>query len=150
MNLYTIGFTKKSASQFFEILKSHGVDLLIDVRLNNKSQLAGFTKGDDLPYFLKEICGTAYIQELEYAPTKEILDSYKSKRIHWCDYEKEYSELIEKRDERSQICRKFVDTYAQYHNVALLCSESTPDKCHRRLAAEAICKANPDIQLEHL
>jgi uncharacterized protein (DUF488 family) len=150
MNLYTIGFTKKSASQFFEILKAYGIDLLIDVRLNNKSQLAGFTKGDDLPYFLNEICGTAYIQELEFAPTKEILDAYKDKKIQWSDYEMKYAELIMSRDDRNQFCQKFAETYMSYHNIVLLCSEPTPDKCHRRLAAEAICKVNQDIRLEHL
>jgi uncharacterized protein (DUF488 family) len=150
MKLYTIGFTKRTASQFFEILKAHSIDLLIDVRLSNKSQLAGFTKGVDLPYFLKEICGAAYSQELLFAPTKEILDAYKDKKIQWCDYEKKYLELIKKRDEREQICRKFAETYVKYHDIVLLCSEPAPDKCHRRLAAEAICKANINIQLEHL
>jgi uncharacterized protein (DUF488 family) len=150
MNLYTIGFTKKSAAQFFDILKVHGIDLLIDVRLNNKSQLAGFTKGDDLPYFLKEICGAVYIHELEYAPTKEILDAYKDKAIQWNDYEKQYLELIQSRDERSQFCHGFTETYMRYRNIALLCSEPTPERCHRRLAAETICRANPNIKLEHL
>jgi uncharacterized protein (DUF488 family) len=150
MKLYTIGFTKRTASQFFEILKAHSIDLLIDVRLNNKSQLAGFTKGDDLPYFLKEICGAEYLQESAFAPTKEIFDAYKNKKIQWCDYEKKYLELINNCDEREQICRKFAETHMQYHNIVLLCSEPAPDKCHRRLAAEAICKANINVQLEHL
>jgi uncharacterized protein (DUF488 family) len=150
MNLYTIGFTKKNASQFFGILKAHNIDLLIDVRLNNKSQLAGFTKSDDLSYFLNQICGTAYIQEPEFAPTKEILNAYRDNEIQWSEYEEQYAELIRNRDEQNRICQNFAEVYAQYHNIALLCSEPTPDRCHRRLAAEAICKANKDICLEHL
>ena len=150
MNLYTIGFTKKSARQFFEILKAHNIDLLLDVRLNNKSQLAGFTKGEDLSYFLSEICGASYIYGLDFAPTKEILDAYKDKIIQWSDYEKEYFEIIKNRDYCNQICCKFTETYAKYRNIVLLCSEPTPEKCHRRLAAEAIVKANPSIHVEHL
>jgi len=150
MNLYTIGFTKKSARQFFEIIKAHNIDLLLDVRLNNKSQLAGFTKGEDLSYFLSEICGTSYIYGLDFAPTENILEAYKKKIIPWEDYEKKYFELIQNRDSRSQICCKFVETYARYKNIVLLCSEPTPEKCHRRLAAEAIINANPDICLKHI
>jgi len=150
MNLYTIGFTKKSASQFFGILKAHEIDLLLDVRLNNKSQLAGFTKGDDLSYFLSEICGATYESGLDFAPTKEILDAYNDKIIQWSGYEMKYLELIKSRDERSGICGKFTEKYARYKRIVLLCSEPTPEKCHRRLAAEEIVKANPDIQIEHL
>ena len=80
MNLYTIGFTKKTAEQFFETLKKHAITLLVDVRLNNSSQLAGFTKSDCLPYFLKEICDASYLHIPEFAPTKEILDDYKKKK----------------------------------------------------------------------
>ncbi|GBU20296.1 hypothetical protein R80B4_00172 [Fibrobacteres bacterium R8-0-B4] len=150
MNLYTIGFTKKSARQFFEILKANHIDLLLDVRLNNKSQLAGFTKGEDLSYFLSEICGASYIYGADFAPTKDILDTYKDKAISWGDYEKKYLEIIQERDSRNQICCKFVETYAQYKSIVLLCSEPTSEKCHRRLAAEAIIKANPDVCLKHL
>ena len=150
MNLYTIGFTQKTAGQFFESLKNNNIDLLLDVRLNNKSQLAGFTKSDDLPYFLKEICGAAYIHALDFAPTKAILDDYKAKKLKWCDYEHVYFNLIHARDAESHFCRNFPDIYAPYHNIVLLCSEPTADNCHRRLAAEAICKFNADIQITHL
>jgi len=150
MNLYTIGFTKKSASQFFGIIKAHGIDLLVDVRLNNKSQLSGFTKGEDLSYFLSEICGASYAYGADFAPTEDILSAYKDKTIQWEDYEKRYFEIIQNRDSRSQICRKFVEIYARYKSIVLLCSEPTPEKCHRRLAAEAIIKVNPDVCLKHL
>ena len=83
MKLFTIGFTQKNAKQFFELLKANQIELLIDVRLNNKSQLAGFTKGNDLEYLLAEICDCQYKHCLEYAPTKEILDGYKKGNITW-------------------------------------------------------------------
>ena len=150
MNLYTIGFTKKTARQFFESLKNNNIDLLLDVRLSNKSQLAGFTKSDDLPYFLEKVCSAAYIHALEYAPTKEILDDYKNKKIKWGDYEQAYFNLINIRDAESRFCRDFTKTYALYQNIVLLCSEPTADKCHRRLAAESICRFNNGIQIKHL
>jgi uncharacterized protein (DUF488 family) len=150
MRLYTIGFTKKSARQFFEILKSREIGLLIDVRLNNRSQLAGFTKGEDLPYFLKEICQAEYRHDLNFAPDKGILDAYKRNGAAWGWYEENYLNLLRSRDETFQICRKFAEAYSQYQNIALLCSEPSAEKCHRRLAAEEICKHNPDIALEHV
>ena len=150
MNLYTIGFTKKTARQFFDVLKEKNIDLLLDVRLNNKSQLAGFTKSDDLPYFLETICGAAYIHAVEYAPTKEILDDYKNKTIQWNDYEKKYFALIQSREYDNQICSNFIEKYAKYQNIVLLCSETTAERCHRRLAAEAVCEANANIRLAHL
>ena len=93
MNLYTIGFAQKTASMFFELMKENNIDLLLDIRLNNKSQLAGFTKGQDLKYFLSEICNCDYIHYLYYAPTKDILDDYKHKKISWEQYEERYINL---------------------------------------------------------
>ena len=150
MNLYTIGFTQKTAEQFFETLKEHRITLLVDVRLNNSSQLAGFTKSDSLPYFLKEICGASYLHIPEFAPTKEILDDYKKKKITWEDYEQKYSILMQNREERSGGCRNFTEAHKLHENIILLCSELTADKCHRRLAAELICKLNKEITLTHL
>jgi len=146
MVLQTLGFTKKSAQQFFDILKDNKTDLLLDIRLNNKSQLAGFTKGDDLSYFLKEICHCGYVHDLSLAPTKEILDGYRDKEISWEEYEERYKELIRKRG----VCDGFLERFAAHVNIALLCSEPTPDKCHRRLAAEMICDSNPSITVTHL
>jgi len=94
MTIYTIGFTEKSAEQFFEIIKSNSIDLLVDIRLNNKSQLAGFTKGENLAYFLQEICGCSYKHFPKLAPTKEILNDYKNKKISWNKYTKLYHSLI--------------------------------------------------------
>ena len=95
--MYTIGFTQKNAKQFFELFKVNGVRLLIDIRLNNVSQLAGFAKRDDLKYFLSEICDCDYIHKPEWAPTKEILDQYKNKEINWDAYVEKFLPLIGKR-----------------------------------------------------
>lgn len=150
MNLYTIGFTKKTSEQFFETLKKHEIHLLVDVRLNNSSQLAGFAKNDCLPYFLKAICDADYLHMSEFAPTKEILDDYKNKKISWIDYEVKYISLLKKRENDLGICQTFIDTVAQYQNVVLLCSEITAEKCHRRLAAEFICELNKNTNIIHL
>ena len=150
MNLYTIGFTKKNAHHFFNILIANKIDLLLDIRLNNKTQLAGFTKGDDLAYFLSEICHCAYEWNLEFAPTKVILDGYRDKEFSWSDYEQKYKELLRVRNNEKSICDDFCKNYSQYRNIVLLCSEPTPDMCHRRLAAETIISSNPNVCLKHL
>ena len=150
MNLYTIGFTKKNARQFFDLLIANRIDLLLDIRLNNKTQLAGFTKGDDLAYFLSVICNCAYEWKLAFAPTKAILDGYRDKEISWSDYEQKYKNLLHVRNSEKGICDDFCTSYSQYGNIVLLCSEPTPDMCHRRLAAEAIISSNPNVCLKHL
>lgn len=146
MTIYTIGFTKKTAECFFTLLKEHQIQLLVDIRLNNKSQLAGFTKGDDLRYFMNEICNCEYAHCEEYAPTKEILDDYKKKRINWEGYVSQYLPLMERRG----AARKFLKRFADYERICLLCSEPTPEHCHRRLLAELIQQEAPDVQIKHL
>lgn len=146
MVLYTIGFTQKSAQQFFELIKSNNIDMLVDIRLNNKSQLAGFTKGDDLRYFLEEICNCKYQHCVEYAPTKDILDSYKKKAISWDEYVRQYIPLMQKRN----AVQKFSERFAMYRAVCLLCSESTSEYCHRRLLAEMIVADYPEITVKHI
>lgn len=146
MNLFTIGFTQKTAQEFFELLKNNKVELLIDVRLNNKSQLAGFTKGNDLRYFLSEICGCKYQHCLEYAPTKDILDGYKKKSISWDKYVEMYNALLIKRGNYQSFETKF----SAFQNICLLCSEATAEHCHRRLAAEIIAKDNPQVVIKHI
>lgn len=145
MNLFTIGFTQKSAQQFFNLIKLNNIDMLVDIRLNNKSQLAGFTKGDDLQYFLGEICNCKYQHCIEYAPTKELLDNYKKKKISWEDYVDTYIPLIIKRNGIA----KFVDRFDKYNNVCLLCSEAEPTQCHRRLLAELIEKQT-SVKAKHI
>ena len=146
MVLYTIGFTQKSAQQFFELIKSNNIDMLVDIRLNNKSQLAGFTKGADLRYFLEEICNCKYQHCIEYAPTKDILDSYKKKAISWDEYVRQYIPLMQKRN----AVQKFTERFAKYRAVCLLCSEATPEYCHRRLLSEMIVADYPVITVKHI
>jgi uncharacterized protein (DUF488 family) len=136
MEIYTMGFTKKSAEQFFELIIKNQIEILIDVRLNNQSQLAGFTKGRDLKYLLDKICHCNYDHDTDFAPTKGILQKYKKDEMTWIEYEKQYRELILKRD----IVKKFDGKYAKYSKVLLLCSEVTEEHCYRRLLAEYLQK----------
>ncbi len=131
MQIYTIGFTKKPAAEFFGILKANGTKRLIDVRLNNVSQLAGFTKRDDLAYFLREICGIEYLHEPMLAPTQEMLDAFKKAKGSWQDYEKQFLVLMAERKIEESIDPKLFDVPA-----VLLCSEPTAEHCHRRLVVE--------------
>lgn len=145
MKLYTIGFTQKDARTFFELLKKNQIELLIDIRLNNASQLAGFTKGRDLEYFLKEIAEIRYIHNIRLAPTKDILDDYKKKRITWGEYEKRYNLLIETRKTEKEFANLF-----NYNNICLLCSEPDAKQCHRRLLAEYLQKHYQEIEIIHI
>jgi len=144
IQLFTIGFTKKNAKTFFTKLKKAEVKKLIDIRLNNVSQLAGFSKRDDLEYFLIELCECEYVHLPLLAPTKEILDSYKNKRISWTEYEKQFNDLLVMRKAHT-----FVKT-SELQRACLLCSEPTPDKCHRRLVAEYLKHQFDNIEINHL
>jgi uncharacterized protein (DUF488 family) len=145
MEIYSIGFTQKSASEFFETLKAHGIERLLDVRLNNTSQLAGFAKQADLAYFLKEICGAVYEHEPLLAPTQEMLDTYKKKKGDWNVYTDEYLNLIRSRKVESSLSK---DSFV--NKTVLLCSEPTPEHCHRRLALEYLQNYWGDIIIHHL
>ena len=144
IELHTIGFARKSAEEFFTILKLNHIKILIDVRLNNVSQLAGFTKKKDLKYFLKEICNIEYLHRPDFAPSKEILDGYKKKEILWPVYEKRYLNLLIQR----QVSEKI--SLDEFNMSCLLCSEPEADKCHRRLLAEFFRKSNRNITIKHL
>lgn len=144
ITLFTIGFTKKNAKTFFETLRDAGVKKLIDIRLNNKSQLAGFTKQDDLKYFLKKILDIEYIHVLEFAPTDDILTAYKKKEIDWTEYEKRFNNLIKER----KIENIFIPS--ELNRWCLMCSEPLPNKCHRRLVAEYLKNKLSSITLQHL
>lgn len=148
MNLYTIGFTQKTAEKFFDQLRKNNIRTLIDIRLNNKSQLAGFTKGTDLKYFLKEICNIEYTHDNYLSPTEEILKDYKHNKISWDEYERRFRELMQQRG----IDKYFSDKYLKDDfQLCLLCSEVEPEHCHRRLIAEYIVKnAQIDISILHL
>lgn len=130
LNLYTIGYTEKSAEYFFTKLKNTTAKKIIDVRLNNVSQLAGFTKKNDLAFFLKTILNWEYLYCPELAPTKDILDDYKHKKITWKDYEARYLELLRRRRIERVVTKEILA------DSVLLCSEKSPEFCHRRLAAE--------------
>ena len=143
--LYTIGFTGKSAEEFFSLLKKVGVKILLDIRLNNVSQLAGFTKGKDLSYFVKAILNGQYYHITDLAPTKELLKKYQSDE-NWQTYEKEFIALLERRNVESKINPEFLTG-----PTVLLCSEKTAEKCHRRLAAEYLQKKIlTNYTIEHL
>ena len=144
VELFTIGFTKKTAEAFFGKLEKAGVKKIIDVRLNNVSQLAGFSKKNDLIYFLKKICECGYRHEPLLAPTKEILDSYKKKNISWTKYEKRFNVLLKEREAHALVRR------SELHRACLLCSEATPDNCHRRLVAEYLKNHFDNIEIAHL
>ena len=142
--IYTIGFAEKNAREFFTKLKESGVKTVIDIRLNNVSQLAGFTKEQDLPYFLQEIAGIKYVHKPDLAPTKDILDAYKKKEIDWSEYEKRFRRLLLERRIENLITPQDAD------HSCLLCSEPKPDKCHRRLTAEYLCELWSNVKIVHL
>ncbi len=144
ITLFTIGFTGKSAEEFFERLHKAGVRRLVDIRLNNVSQLAGFTKKRDLEYFLRAIADIAYVHEPALAPTKDILDAYKKKRIDWSQYESHFKQLLESRRPHEQL------TPGELDHACLLCSEPTAEHCHRRLVAEYLREQWKEIAIEHL
>lgn len=145
--IYTIGFTKKSAENFFKLLTDNAVKKVIDVRLNNSSQLAGFSKGEDLKFFLKSIGNIEYVHEVIFAPTKEILDDYKKGKIDWKAYETQYDMLMRKRKVDEYIEKKGKD---YWKDACLLCSEELPENCHRRLASMEIMVIYPELDLKHL
>jgi uncharacterized protein (DUF488 family) len=144
INLFTIGFTRKSAEAFFTKLQQAGVKRIVDVRLNNNSQLAGFSKRDDLAYFLRAIAGIDYVHRLDLAPTQELLERYKKGDRDWPAYERDFVALIEKRQIESTVPRKMLD------GACLLCSEDRPYHCHRRLVAEYLRDRWGEVQIEHL
>ena len=146
MIIYTMGFAQKNAETFFELIKKNEIELLIDIRLNNKSQLAGFTKGPDLKYFLKRICNCEYDHCIEFAPTKEILDAYKKNQISWQQYVDQFIPLMERRNAVEIFNKK----YKNFNSVCFLCSEPTPEKCHRRLLSDIICKHDTNINIKHI
>ena len=144
MKIYTIGFTKKNAQKFFETLRKSGTKRVVDVRLNNVSQLAGFAKRDDLAYFLDQVCNIQYVHLPDLAPTKEMLDEYKKNGGNWDTYEKRFLDLMEKRRIQEKISKELID------EGCLLCSEDKPHHCHRRLVAEYLNQNWGNIEIAHL
>lgn len=145
MEVYTIGFTKRTAGDFFGALRRAGIRRLLDVRLNNASQLAGFTKRDDLPYFLRELCGADYVHDTRLAPAPELLADYRKRGITWAEYERRFRALMVDRKPET-----WLDPGAFAAPTALLCSETTTERCHRRLVLEHLQQHWGDLQIIHL
>jgi uncharacterized protein (DUF488 family) len=143
MKIYTIGFTKKSAAQFFQSLETHGIKKLIDIRLNNSSQLAAFTKKADLQYFLHKICGAEYVHLPILAPTQAMLDDYKKHNGSWNVYEQQFLTLMRERQIETKIEKNLFDVPS-----VLLCSEPTAE--HRRLVLDYLQNFWTDLHAVHL
>ncbi|HID78881.1 MAG TPA: DUF488 domain-containing protein [Planctomycetaceae bacterium] len=145
MEVYTIGFTRTTAAEFFRRLKQAGIRRLIDVRLNNTSHLAGFAKRDDLEFFLAEICGADYLHELRLAPTQEMLDAYKRQKGSWEEFEERFLRLMAERQIETVIEPQLFTGPA-----VLLCSEPTAERCHRRLILEYLDDHWGNVEAVHL
>lgn len=144
MKLLTIGFTKKPAERFFELLRNSGAKRVVDVRINNASQLAGFAKKDDLAFFLREVCTIDYVHLPCLAPTKELLSDYRKGLVDWEAYERQFMDLMSERKIEQVVDRETL------HDSCLLCSEDQPHHCHRRLVAEYLNDHWGDVEVEHL
>ena len=145
MEVFTIGFTKSSAADFFGRLKTAGVTRLVDVRLNNSSQLAAFAKQDDLRFFLRELCMAQYVHEPLLAPTQEMLDRYKKRKGAWPQYEREFLDLMADREIQTKLDPALFDG-----RTVLLCSEPTATHCHRRLVLEYLQPFWDGMRMTHL
>lgn len=145
MEIYSIGFTKTTAAEFFGRLRTAKIRRLLDVRLNNVSQLAGFAKRDDLAYFVREIVGAEYVHELLLAPNADILDAYKKHKGDWNIYETAFNQLLTERQIEIRLNPRDFET-----PTALLCSEDTATYCHRRLVLEYLQAHWQNVEIVHL
>jgi uncharacterized protein (DUF488 family) len=145
LDIFTIGYGHKKAETFFETLKAHGIKVLIDIRLNNTSQLAGYTKKGDLSYFLGTICGAQYRHLLFLAPSKEIFEAYKKKGGSWEVFQKDYLALLEERRVEEMLDPRDFET-----PTVFLCAEPEPDHCHRRFLAEYLQRRWVNVKIRHL
>lgn len=145
INLFTIGFTKKTAERFFELLATSGIKTILDTRLHNQGQLAGFAKKDDLRFFAQRLVDANYVHWQESAPTEELLTSYKRKTITWDSYEAQYRKLLMGRQIESH------SIVSNLNYACLLCSEDKPHKCHRRVLADYLAeKLSTQVKITHL
>jgi len=145
VEIYTVGFAGKTAEAFFGALKRAGVRRVIDIRLRPNGGLSLFARGTDLPYFLRELCGAEYVHVPLLAPTKDILSVYRKKKIDWPEYERRFLALLDERKAAAELDRELFSIPA-----ALLCSELSPERCHRRLVAEYLRSHWPDVRVKHL
>jgi uncharacterized protein (DUF488 family) len=144
MKIFTIGFTKKNAEEFFTRLQRAGVRRVVDIRLNNTSQLAGFAKADDLKYFLNAVANIDYVHVPALCPTQDMLDAFKKNKGRWDDYALAFNRLIEDRRIAETVPRELLD------GGCLLCSEDTPEHCHRSLVADHLRERWKDVEIVHL
>lgn len=142
--VYTIGFTRKNLRTFVDLLKTAGVDAVIDIRLRPDSQLSGYAKSEDLAYVL-ELLGIDYERQPSLAPTAGILDGYRKDR-NWDHYVEAFTALMRAREVES-VGRDLLSRRAA---PCLLCSEATAEQCHRRLIAEYWAERLPGITVVHL
>ena len=146
--IYTIGFTQKSAERFYSLIKEKKITLMVDVRLNNISQLAGFSKFPDVEYFLREICDCKYVSDKQFAPEESTLKDYKSKKINWDGYLVRFNATMDARKITEHIKNHYSSLIAN-ETLCFLCSEQTPKFCHRRLIAERFAEIF-DLKTVHL
>jgi uncharacterized protein (DUF488 family) len=144
LRVFTIGFTKKSAQEFFGAIRASGAKRVVDVRLHNTSQLAGFAKRDDLRYFLQELCQAGYVELQDLAPTQELLGAYRKHIGGWQSYERSFLQLMAQRHIEESVPRELIS------DSCLLCSEDEPEHCHRRLVAEYLRDRWGDLEIVHL
>ena len=144
IQLYTIGFTKKSAEQFFNLLINNGVKRIVDIRLNNNSQLAGFAKFPDIQYFARAICNIDYIHIEDFVPAKDLLNDYQNKKIDWEEYQTIYGNILKERN----IIEKY--SVKDFDGSCFLCSEDKPERCHRSLLVELFKTTNKAVDIIHL
>ncbi len=142
--LFTIGFTKKTAEEFFARLKSAHIKRILDIRLNNSSQLSGFAKRNDLEFFLKEIGRIDYVYLPKFCPTNDMLDAYKKRKMSWKEYEERFTALLNQRQVEKNLSIELLD------HACLLCSEDKPDRCHRRLVGEYLSQRLSNLEIVHL
>ena len=146
ITLYTIGFTKKNAEKFFTLLRKAEIRKLVDIRINNSSQLAGFAKGQDLEFFVKELCNAEYLHMTDMSPTKELLKDYQDKSIDWNGYANIFQKMLLERKIAKNYPVEFFD------KACFLCTEETAENCHRRLVVEHLKSMNPEkeVRIIHL
>ena len=145
MRLATIGFTQSTAESFFGRVRDSGLPLVVDIRVHNRSQLAGFAKRDDLEFFLRELCGVEYREEPLLAPEEEAMHAYRGREIRWEQFADRYHSLLEEREAIANL-----DSATFESGAILLCSEPRAERCHRRLAAEYLAAHWPGVEIEHL
>lgn len=144
MKIFTIGYNQKSAEEFFNLLKQPDLERVIDVRLHNVSQLAGFTKMKDLQYFLREIDALDYLHMVELAPSETIFVAYRRRGGDWGTFERAFLSLMRERQIEKTVDRSIMD------GACLLCGEPGPEHCHRRLVAEYLRDEWGDVEIVHL